>query len=91
MKKFFLIISLFAFVSTANISCSKKSEPIVVSCQALITAAADAGNKYLVSGLLADCIAAKTAYTNAFNCPGIDSSIKLTLQQTLDALKLLCP
>jgi len=91
MKKLLLIIALFAFASTANISCSKKSEPTVVSCQPLITAAADAGNKYLGSGLLADCIAAKTAYTNAINCPGIDASLKLTLQQTLDALKLLCP
>ena len=91
MKKNLLIIALFAFASTANISCSKKNDTNVVPCQSLITAATDAGNKYIGSGLLADCIAAKTAYTNAYNCSGIDASIKLTLQQSLDALKLLCP
>ncbi len=91
MKKLLLIIALFAVASTTNISCSKESEPAVVSCQPLIDAAVAAGSKYVGSGLLADCIAAKTAYTNAINCPGIDASIKLTLQQSLDALKLLCP
>ena len=91
MKKIFLIIALCAFASTANISCSKKDEAPAVSCQSLITAATNAGNKYIASGLLADCIAAKTAYANAINCQGIDPSIKLTLQQTLDALKVLCP
>jgi hypothetical protein len=91
MRKLLLIIAVFTFASTANISCSKENEPAVVSCQALTTAAADAGSKYIASSLLADCIAAKTAYTNAINCPGIDASIKLTLQQTLDALKILCP
>ncbi len=91
MKKLPLIIGLFAFASVANISCSKDSEPAAVSCQTLVNAAAAAGNKYVGSGLLADCIAAKTAYTSAINCQGIDPSIKLTLQQTLDALKVLCP
>lgn len=91
MKRLLLITALFAFVSTATISCSKESEPTAVSCQPLINAAAAAGNKYVGSGLLADCVAAKTAYTNAINCSGIDASIKLTLQQSLDALKILCP
>ena len=91
MKKLLLIITLFAFASTANISCSKDNEPPAVSCQTLINAAATAGSKYAGSGLLVDCVAAKTAYTSAINCPGIDASIKVTLQQTLDALKLLCP
>lgn len=91
MKKNLLIVALFAFVSTADISCSKNSETPVASCQTLITTATNAGSKYVGSGLLADCVAAKTAYSNAINCPGIDASIKLTMQQSLDALKLLCP
>ena len=91
MKKNLLIVAFFAFAATANISCSKNSETPAASCQSVITAATNAGSKYVGSGLLGDCIAAKTAYTSAINCQGIDASTKLALQQSLDALKLLCP
>jgi hypothetical protein len=88
MKKVFLIIALFAFASTAIISCKKSP---IVNCISLMTKANDAGSVYLANPTIANCRAAKTACINVINSTQCSESEKLPYRQQKDAYDILCP
>ena len=85
MKNFLLIIALFAFTSTAIISC-EPDPPLPETCISLMTKATDALSVYLANPTNANCLAAKTACIAVVNSTQCSASDKLSFQQAIVAL-----